>query len=509
MDILEQIIEHLSSDEVRRFKILSNRFKADEEKKLIVLFDAIRAGNYDSVEDEIVTQLYGDLSANSKNNYYRLRNKLLSNIEKSLIFYHFNYKNSIEAQNNLQLAILLGEKSLYKESHHYLKKAEKIAINNDQFNLLEVIYDEMVSLGMKDVEIDIEFILKKRKENWTKLEINRKSDEVLCLLTQQLKKRNFSRNKKSDSVIELLEETQQRLESHRHIFQSSVGKIKIYRTVSAILLQKGAFGELEQYIEKTLTEFDANKLLNKDNHNIRLMMHIWRINCLRKLLRIREENEQIEILGKELNMYSKQYYNEFAAYYYSAKINNQKLRGDLDGAGESLKEIFNQKEILSVNMNELSFLISLADQYFCQNLFIHAADTIAKIKLHKKYPKLDEELRYYLCILEIVVAFEAKNYGQVGALHDALKSGYKPFFKSDLYEKAQRFLEIVMRMNQAVIDGKRMFLKTAYKSFSEDFPPSEVSDNQIIMYELYLKAKVEEKTYYPILCEYILGMSKK
>jgi len=86
VDILEQVITNLTSDEVRRFKILSNRFKADEEKKLLVLFDAVRNGNYEEIEEEVITQFYGDLSHNSKNNYYRLRNKLLSNLEKAFYF---------------------------------------------------------------------------------------------------------------------------------------------------------------------------------------------------------------------------------------------------------------------------------------------------------------------------------------------------------------------------------------------------------------------------------------
>ena len=92
MDILENVIYNLSSDEVRRFKILSNRFKADEEKKLIVLFDLIRSGKYAEDESQIVIELYSESNAKVKNRYYRLRNKLLEIIEKSLVFYHFKYK---------------------------------------------------------------------------------------------------------------------------------------------------------------------------------------------------------------------------------------------------------------------------------------------------------------------------------------------------------------------------------------------------------------------------------
>ena len=222
MDILERIIENLTSDEVRRFKILSNRFKADEEKKLLILFDAIRAGGFKAVEDDVILQLYDGKTAKSKNNYYRLRNKLLSNLEKSLLFYHFNYKNTIESYSFIQLATLFKERGIYREAYHYLKKSERVAVNYDQFNVLEVIYDEMVQLASRDVEVDIADILTKRKANLQKIEIQRSSSEVLGTILQQIRKLNFARGKQSQSVIQMLEDTKAQLEEHQHIFHFSL-----------------------------------------------------------------------------------------------------------------------------------------------------------------------------------------------------------------------------------------------------------------------------------------------
>ena len=113
VDILERIIENLTSDEVRRFKILSNRFKADEEKKLLVLFDAIRGGDFKEVEERCchpVLWQYGCQGQEQLLSPYAT--SCFSNLEKSLLFYHFNYKNNIEAHSNLQLAILCRERVL-------------------------------------------------------------------------------------------------------------------------------------------------------------------------------------------------------------------------------------------------------------------------------------------------------------------------------------------------------------------------------------------------------------
>ena len=501
MDILERIIENLTSDEVRRFKILSNRFKADEEKKLLVLFDAIRSGDFKESEKEVITQFYGDTSAKAKNSYYRLRNKLLSNLEKSLLFYHFNYKNSIESYSNIQLSILFRERGLYREAFYNLKKAEKVATEYDQFNVLEVIYDEMVKLSAH-FEVDIESVIERRKENLKKIEVLRANSEVLGMITQQLMRRNYSRSKRSESVIETLEQVKQHLEEHKDIFQSISGKIMILKTVVSILIQKSAYEELGEFVKDTFEDFKANKLFNQENHTTRLMLRIWRINSLQKLLRLDEAQEEIELLYADLLMYKKQNFKELAFHYYAPKVYNLKLMGELDLAGETLKEAFRQKEILQNEVHELYLLISLADQYFSQELYVKVIEVVKKIRTHPRVNFLDEELRFYVSIFEIVNLYEAGLYSRASTAYKRLRKTYKHFLKDEFYTKGRKFLELVMRLNTAAIEGKKVFLKSAYRQFTEQFQTSEIGDNQIILYEVYLYSRLEPgKSYYELLCE--------
>lgn len=501
MDILERIIESLTSDEVRRFKILSNRFKADEKKKLLVLFDAIRSGDFSETEDDVITQFYGSTESKAKNSYYRLRNKLLSNLEKSLLFYHFNYKNSIESYSNIQLYILMRERGLYKEAYHNLKKAEKVATEYDQFTLLEVIYDEMVMLAAQ-YEVDIEAVIQKRRENQKKLDLIRGNREILGMVTQQLMKRNYSRSKRSETVIETLEEVKRQLEEHKDIFQSTSGKTLILKTVVSILIQKSAYDELGEYVKQTFEDFEQNGLFNKENHHTRLMLRIWRINSLQKLLRLDDAGKEIELLHTDLLMYDRQNFNELSFHYYAPKVYNLKLMGELDEAGEVLKEALHHKEILQNELHELYMLISLSDQYFSQGLHSKAADVIRKIKAHSGVGYLDEELRFYVAIFEIVNLFEARAYQDAQKLNKALRKRYKHFLKDEFYSKAQKFLELVVRLINAELEGKKVFLKAAYKNFIETFPKSEIGENQIILYEVYLLSKLsEEKSYYELLCE--------
>jgi hypothetical protein len=507
VDILERIIENLTSDEVRRFKILSNRFKADDEKKLLVLFDAIRAGNYKEVEPQVIAQFYGDASPRSRNSYYRLRNKLLSNLEKSLLFYHFNYKNSIEAYSYIQLAILLRERGLYREAYYNLKKAEKAATENDQFNVLEIIYDKMVELALNH-DVEIEAVIKRRKANLKKIELLRANSEVLGVITSQLNRRNYSRSKGSQSVIDQLEQIRSQLEEHEDIFRSPSSRIIILRTVLSILVQKSAYRELETYLSKTFAEFEQNGWFDKENHSTRILMRIWRINSLQKLLELSASGQEIEALWHDLKQYKKQNFNEFSFHYYLTQVYNLKLSGELEKAGQTLKEAFKHREILQQEVHELYLLISLADQRFSENHYGGALQTIEQIQKHKVFNGLDGEVRFYVQIFKLVNLFEAQEYKLAEKDYKSLKKRFKAFLKDEFYAKARRFLEILMRLNRAAIEGKKVFLKSAYQHFTNDYPPSEIGGNQIIQYEIYLRSKLEESSYYQLLRESVEKKSR-
>ncbi|MEO1451907.1 MAG: hypothetical protein AAFV07_20415, partial [Bacteroidota bacterium] len=422
-----------------------------------------------------------DTSPKSRNSYYRLRNKLLSNLEKSLLFYHFNYKNSIESYSNIQLSILLRERGLYREAYYNLKKAEKVALEYDQFNVLEVIYDEMVKLASK-VEVDIDKVIVRRKENLKKIEILRANSEILGMVTQQLTKRNYARSKKTHSVIEMLEQIKQRLEEHADIFHSMSGQLMIMKTVASILIQKSAYRELALYSQKTFEELDKAKRFNRENHPNRLMLRIWRINSLQKLLDIPEAETEVAALKKDLGMYQRQNFNEYAFHYYAAKVYNLKLSGRLKEAAQTLDEAFTHKEILQDPSLELFLLISRADQYFSQEAFDDCLGIIDAIKGHAAFQYLDRELQFYVEVFAVVTRYEAGLHPEVAKSARSLRKKFKALLKDEFYAKAGKFLDLILRLNEAAMTGKKVFIKAAYRNFVKDFPRAEIGDNQIILY---------------------------
>jgi len=102
MNTLYELIHSMNKEELRTFKLLSNRIKTPNVRKEFLLLSYYKRKGKEYNEEKISKKLYGD----NKNAFYRLKNRLLSNIINSLTFQHINKENDL---SNFKL-ILIGKK---------------------------------------------------------------------------------------------------------------------------------------------------------------------------------------------------------------------------------------------------------------------------------------------------------------------------------------------------------------------------------------------------------------
>src|SRR5580704_5019274 len=92
MDILNQIIEKLSKEEIRNFKLFYGRSGIADERKDLALFNYVRSSGEKFDEQKAISKL--DYDQENKNNYYRLKNRLIEDIGDSLLLLH-THKNEL------------------------------------------------------------------------------------------------------------------------------------------------------------------------------------------------------------------------------------------------------------------------------------------------------------------------------------------------------------------------------------------------------------------------------
>ena len=111
MDTLNQMVLGLNKEEIRFFKIYSSRIASKEPRKDIELFDRIKKERERFDEDATCSKLY---PGGNKNPYYRLKNRLKSDLSKSLMVQHFEDEDVTQAINLYNLARHYMSRNLFR-----------------------------------------------------------------------------------------------------------------------------------------------------------------------------------------------------------------------------------------------------------------------------------------------------------------------------------------------------------------------------------------------------------
>lgn len=150
-EFLHELIHSLTKSEKRYFKLLSSRHTIGEENNYVLLFDFLdKQEVYD--EDIIFTHFKGEAFLNRFSiTKKRLYDHILSALD------NFHAQANVQAQLNKMLhgADILIHKTLYQQASRHLHSAEKLAVKNEQFNILIDIRKKLKSLQEKNNYIDV------------------------------------------------------------------------------------------------------------------------------------------------------------------------------------------------------------------------------------------------------------------------------------------------------------------------------------------------------------------
>ena len=122
MNTLQEIILNMSKEELRFFKLYAGRTNNNKRRKDILLFDQIKKNELFS-ESKFQEKHYNQ----NKNAFYRLKNRLLEDISKSLTLQYLDEDADLSLMKNIILSRIFKNKGKYHIALDFLKKAEKKA----------------------------------------------------------------------------------------------------------------------------------------------------------------------------------------------------------------------------------------------------------------------------------------------------------------------------------------------------------------------------------------------
>jgi len=500
MDSLLEIIKNLKKEEIRNFKIFTKRFHRQEDIKITTLFDLIRSGTYDEDEKGMIAKLFAQ-DKDVSNAYYRLKNRLKTELEKSLLNLHHNLDEKIDTINLITLANIFSYKAQYNLSLYYLKKAEKTALQNEYYDLLDFIYSQIIELSYNFIfdQINPLEYIEKRKENTRKNSVFMEANNAIAAVSYRLRKSNLSNNEDMDNV---LQKTLEDLNIANEIYTIPNVKLKIHYCIRNILFQNKDFYRLERYLIESYNDFEEEKIFTKSTQSARIILITWIVNTLMVNKKWNDSIRYIEILHEELNRFNKLYYDNFIWTYYQSLITSYIASDRLDEAIQLLLQIIELPAHTGLKfLYEFAIYCNLALCYYFKKNISEAIKTLSRLFLKDVYPKFSTENQFSISLIEIILHYENANLDYVTYRIGEIRRQFKTLLKADTHQEEKAFLKILLNMCNKADPMHDKLLLTQMKEFATTASKVQIGSGKYIELGLWIQSKIDKKHYYAYLYE--------
>jgi tetratricopeptide (TPR) repeat protein len=485
MDILNSIVSGMTKEQVRYFKLFASRSHDNGHRMDVKLFDYMRRSGERYNEEKIVRQLY---EGENKNSFYRLRNRLLRDINRSLIVQHFDDDEMIHALHLLALAKFHFAKNNVRASHYFLKKAEAQALRTESYELLEMIYGDFIRLSHEMLQVDPVEYIRLRNDNQGRIRQLREIDDILAVVSHRMKQsQNFSSDE--NPVLPLLQETVNQYSSDNELKKSPKLRFKIYHAVTQILLQKRNYTALEDYLLNTYSEFEKAKMFSRANHETKLQMLVFLINTLFKNGKLKESLRFADKLLAAMEEFQRTLYDKYLFYYYNSLVINYS-RIDRDRAIEILSVMKGIEKIRSVPFYEMFVCLNLAVCYFDKHDYHQSIRHLNKLYTLEGYSTADESLKFKIAIGELIIRYELKNFDVLETKLRQVKKDFKVFFSSKSNSRDILMVNIISRLieSDSLRSDKSLYNQARQHILGQG--RKESSDADILNYRNWLEEKL-------------------
>ena len=482
MNILLEIINSLNKEESRFYKLFAGRTNSGSERKDLLLFNFIKQNGEEYREDEIREELYKD----NKNSFYQLKNRLYKDLNKSMTLQHMSKEKDIFILHLVLLSRIYKRKGNVKLSFHYLKKAEKEADKIEAYELLSIIYSEILKLSYDMVSINVEKYIKKKRENNEQLNWVQEIDLLLAAVLYRIKTaQNFSTN--DETVNEVLQKTLDSFSKNEKIPKSPKFRVKVYQVVSRILLQQHDFHALEEYLIHTYEEFTRDKIFTKSNHEQKLTMLAYLTNCLFKTHKYKQSLVYAEKLKISMNEYDGFLRDKYLFYHYNALVINYSL-SNKEKALEVLKEAKRNDVIQQLPTFSVFIYLNTALIYYDQGKLSLAVKNLSRLILQDDFVNIGKSFQLKIHIAELIVRFDLNQTDVIDSRVKHIKKTFKDLLKDSNFKRDNQLVEIIDSLvycNNLSQDKKLVKKITELSILIED---EKADDIDVINYNVWLKS---------------------
>ena len=433
---LDIIIDSLSKEEVRFFKLFLNR-TVRKNRKDLDLFDYMRKqkGNYNTKD------LLKKLKTNA-GNYYTIKNRLYHELNNSMVWQYIWKDNQSKSFSYVLLGRLYKNKGELDLAFHFFQKAEKEAIESDLYELLSMIYSEIIQLSHELLSINVDNFIQLKRDNMKILSEIDEIDLLLAKIMYDVKtKQNYSNSE--DSLVELIKTKFNKISKQNNLLKSSRFRIRLFNMYSRLLLQKRDYKTLENFVIKSYDEFENEKLFDRSNHNDKLTILTYIANCLFKTNKNKQSLKYAELLLNSMQEYDGLLYDKYLFFYYNILVSNysvthkEKALNYLDKASnnEVIKKLPSYNSFIYLNRSLI---------YYDQDKFKKSKQNISRLIMQKDFLLLDQSFQLKILITSIIICYKNSEKNMLDKIND-IKDNYSVLLKTENHLRDSMFLDLISK----------------------------------------------------------------
>lgn len=486
MDHLPRLIQGLSREQARYYKLHASRTMHGGDRLDFRLFDLLRKkGDDEQAQEKFCFRHYKD----SKNAWYRLRNRLLDDLNRSLTTLYYDEDEYMHALHMLALYRHFSTLNRQEEARYYLRRAELNAKAIDHHELLDIIYGEYIRISHETLQINPEVYILQRKANREQLEAVRAIDDLLSVVTYRLKTaQNFGGE---TPILDLLKQTTDAFLQDKNLKNSPALRFRIYHAVSQVLLQRKDFAALEVYLLKTWREFSKDGLFERGNHDTKLQMLTYIVNTLFKNLKYRQSLKWSDELKSAMNEYNGMLYDKYMFFYYNALVINYSVI-DRTKAIEILNEISVLPQIIANSFHQLFVHLNLSVLLFDEGQYKESVKHLTRLYMLDAYKTTDESLKLKIAACDLIARYELEQADVVEYKLKGVKREFRDLLQTPDHEEERELFEILRRLLGVARLPEEKNLLEKIRNFIAWKGNIGKNDNQIIDYVNWLRNRLKK-----------------
>lgn len=499
MDDLKITLETLSDDDRRELAVFIQREKKKKHRKDLTLFQLLQhQKNYTT--EQLIQRLYPD-EANPVA-YYALRKRLMRHITNFILLKRTEQDITAASpiMGMLSLAHHLFDMRADKLAWTYLRKAEKLAHTNEQFDLLNMVYNLQIEKADSEFADNLELIIRKRNENKQAADEEERANIASSMIKHRLQ---AVRRQGSDLHFDkIIQEVLNAYSLTEAVSQRPSLLYKLLSIARSAVLAHKDFLSFEPYIIAQYNEAEQKYGFRKAHQYYKASLLYMIAHVLYRNKKFSDSMHYLRLLHEGISGEGKSHHALFYPRYTFLMVANLVFLFRIQEANALMENLLYRHVAALGAKDLLTAQLGLSFNYFAQGNFSKANKVLLSINHSDKWceGKMGREWLLKKNLGELLIQYELGNVDLVLLRIRAFERNFKDLLHEPAYKNVRHYLELVKHM----LDHPDAVYRPEFVQSVErklEFTSFENTDIQAMSFYAWLKSKMLRRPYYEVLLE--------